>query len=213
MAPPSQCCTLAGGGRGVGARCGYAGGRAGAGLAGRGSCASALMSVRSRAQCDRGEGGGSQRGDIGLGRGWDTLALPVHRLCVSRSAPVVPCLSVVSSRAVVRDDIIAVTHGHDPAFRGRPCGVVGDPCAYALNNTYNTYMHADDACFDASKSPRLSYQTRLTPTPDHTTCQESKLGGLRAVNVLCDSVRVRAERLAPWLDGEYEYKRASGQTA
>ena len=54
-----------------------------------------------------------------------------------------PCLSVVSSRARVRDDVIAVPLGHDPALRGSPCSVVGDPCAYALNNTYiHTYIHA-----------------------------------------------------------------------
>ena len=66
------------------------------------------------------------------------------QLCVSRSAPMMPCLSVVSSRARVRDDVIAVPLGHDPALRGSPCSVVGDPCAYALNNTYiHTYGGCD----------------------------------------------------------------------
>ena len=33
----------------------------------------------------------------------------------------------------MRRDVIAVPLGHDPAFRGSPCSVVGDPCAHALN--------------------------------------------------------------------------------
>ena len=120
---------------------------------------------------------------------------------MSRPAPVVPCLSVVSSRArvCVCDEVIAVSLGHDPAFRGSPCNVVGDSCAYALNNTYiHTHTQA------VPNSPKLF----LTATrPVYRTYGVFSTPYAFALPLLCESVCAcsltqscfaRAKSQGPW---------------
>ena len=64
----------------------------------------------------------------------------------------------------LRSPTCLVTWPRPRPLRGSPCSVVGDPCAYALNNTYiHTYIHAH-------KHQLYSTGTRSRGPTTDTTC-------------------------------------------